>query len=481
MLVIAFMGIFLLIMGTITGYAFEQSKYGRALYGREQALGIAEAGLEYYRWFLAHNPGNLTNGTGLPGPYTYTVNDPEGGTLGSAAISVTGNSQCGVIQSIDLTSKGTSNLNPGFPRTIAVRYMQPSVAQYSVLSQSNVWYGQGENLSGPALSNNGFHMDGTSNSTVSSALPSWYCDRYAGCDGLSGRPTSQNEPGVFGTGSDSHLWSYPVSTVDFPGMTTNLNTLEGYAQSSGIYLSGTANYVNGVQQGSSYPPVGGTSSKGYHLVLNDDGSMDVYRVTSVSGVLGYRPDGSGWNTDYDIISSQTYMNTFTPSSNCAVVYVQGTTWLEGVVSGKYTIVAADPGAFNPDVILSNNLSYKTYDGTSGLAVIAEHSVRVPINSPDTMSIRGIFVASNGYFARDYYDSSVGSTYLSYIHRTQVTVGGTVVSSQQSTLNWCGGTCPPYDSGYNTTIYNFDQVLAFQPPPFTPIASTDYGFVLWREQ
>src|SRR3989344_5827356 len=79
MLVIAFMGIFLLIMGTVTSYVFEQAKYGRALYGREQALAIAEAGLEYYRWFLAHNPNNLTNGTGVPGPYTYTVDDPKEG------------------------------------------------------------------------------------------------------------------------------------------------------------------------------------------------------------------------------------------------------------------------------------------------------------------------------------------------------------------------------------------------------------------
>jgi hypothetical protein len=70
LLVIAFMGIFLIIMGSITSFAFEEAKYGRALLGREQALHIAESGIEYYRWFLAHNPGNLTNGSGLGGPYS---------------------------------------------------------------------------------------------------------------------------------------------------------------------------------------------------------------------------------------------------------------------------------------------------------------------------------------------------------------------------------------------------------------------------
>src|SRR3989338_11182757 len=133
MLVLAFMGIFALILGSVTSYTFTQARYGRALFAQEQALQIAEAGLEYYRWFLAHNPNDLTNGTGLAGPYTYTVDDPAGGTLGSASISVAGNSQCGVIQSIDITSEGTSDSNTAFKRTLYGRYMRQSVAAYSYL------------------------------------------------------------------------------------------------------------------------------------------------------------------------------------------------------------------------------------------------------------------------------------------------------------------------------------------------------------
>lgn len=99
LLVIAFMGIFMLIMGTITSYAFEEAKYGRALLGREQALHAAEAGLEYYRWFLAHNPTDLQNGTGQAGPYTYTIKDPEtSATIANASVSVVGNAQCGQVQ-----------------------------------------------------------------------------------------------------------------------------------------------------------------------------------------------------------------------------------------------------------------------------------------------------------------------------------------------------------------------------------------------
>src|SRR3989338_2091155 len=96
-LVLAFMGIFALILGTITSYVSTQGKYGRALFAREQALHIAEAGLEYYKWWLGRNQ----NGANLTAPVTvdYTVNDPEGGTaLGSATITATPALQCGAVQ-----------------------------------------------------------------------------------------------------------------------------------------------------------------------------------------------------------------------------------------------------------------------------------------------------------------------------------------------------------------------------------------------
>src|SRR3990167_8074149 len=86
MLVLAFMGIFLFLLGTILSYVLTQGKYGRALYAREQAVNVAEAGLEYYRWFLAHNPNIMATGVGLVSPATYVVSDPEGSSTGSASI-----------------------------------------------------------------------------------------------------------------------------------------------------------------------------------------------------------------------------------------------------------------------------------------------------------------------------------------------------------------------------------------------------------
>ena len=455
-LVVAFMGVFLLVMGTLTSYVFEQSKYGRALLAREQAVHIAEAGLEYYKWGLARGVIGLASTT----PKTYTVNDPEGGALGAATITPSPALQCGQVQWVDLTSTGTSDTSAGFPRTLNARYMRKSVAEYSNLLKAIVWY-EGDVVSGPIASNNGIHMNGTSNSTVSSAVSSWYCDGSGGCNGQNGRPNPSTQAGVFGYGSDANLWKYPVSTVDFDGMVSNLETLRGYAQTqSNLYFYDSS--------------VAGVAYAGWHIVMNANGTITVYKVTETYSISAYTVEGQ-YRTDYDRIRTESLYGagTYTVPSGCALIYVRGTLWLEGTASGKYTIVAADPSAgFAPDVILSNNISYQTNDGTTGLTVIAERAVRIPYNSPDVASYRGIYVAQDGYFGRDYYWGVGG------VH-TQVTVWGTIVSAVQPVTCWGSGI--PCDEGYNASIWNYDQILAFQPPPFTPAVSTDYGFTTWREQ
>lgn len=492
MLVIAFMGIFLIIMGTITSYAFQQAKYGRALYAREQALGIAEAGLEYYRWFLAHFPNNLTNGTGLPGPYTYTVNDPEGGTLGSASISVTGNTQCGVIQSIDITSQGTSNANTAFKRTLFGRHMRKSVAAYSYLLNSSVWAGADRNITGPYFSNGGIRMDGSNNSDVLSPVSSWSCNSNYGCT-----PTQSSAPGVVGSGSGSALWQWGanVSSIDFAGIGASLATLKTYAVNNG-----------GISFG---PASGNVNQRGYHLIFNVDGTVTVKRVSETTPVPSYNkydftdsvgrvsnPNAwdYGWTqTEYSIIKTETTVSgsPFTIPSSCSLIFVEDHAWIEGVVKGKVTVVVATPtdSSTMPSAYLPNNITYAANDGTSGLTVIAEASVLITLNSPDTMQLHGVFVAQGGHFGRNLYTTNsayqpygyaVSSAWAPYVLRTQLTTTGSVISNLRTGTAWSNASGVT-TSGYQTRIDAYDQTQATNPPPFTPSASTDYSFVLWREQ
>jgi len=104
-----------------------------------------------------------------------------------------------------------------------------------------------------------------------------------------------------------------------------------------------------------------------------------------------------------------------------------------------------------------------------------------------MEIHGIFSAHSGRYGRNFYTNSssysssqrVGSAWASYVLRSQLTTVGTVVSNARTGTSWiCGSTTC---SGFQTRIDAYDQLQATNPPPFTPSASTDYGFVLWREQ
>lgn len=461
-LVLAFMGVFGIILGTITSYALTQSKYGRALYAREQALHIAEAGIEYYRWFLAHNPSILTSGVGLISPYGYTVGDPEGGELGSASVTATANLQCSAVQWIDLTSRGTSNASVGFPRTLSARYMLPSVAEYSYLLNSSVWAGSDRNIRGPYHSNGGVRMDATHNSDVTSAVATWNCTSNYNCN-----PAQSSAPGVVGSGSNPALWIYPVPTVNFAAIGVNFTDLRTKAQTEGgLYYAAAS---------------GSTNSRGYHLIFNSGGTVTIYRVTSTTGFPSYSTQyGNG--TEYSKINNQTLLGTFSVPSACALMFFEDRVWIEGTVGSKVTVIAATPNdtGTSPDAYLNNNIYYEAYDGTDGLSVVAERNVLIPLLSPDIMEIHGIFIAQGGHYGRDYFSTSdLSSQYDPYVLQSQLTTVGTVVSNGRTGTAWsCGGSIC---SGYQQRNDYYDQQLAFSPPPFTPTASTDYRLELWREQ
>lgn len=477
-LVLTFMGIFLFLLGTILSYTLTQGRYGRALYAREQAVNVAEAGLEFYRWFLAHNSSVMTTGVGLVSPLSYEVRDPEGGVIGTAEVTATPNTACGVVQSIDLSSEGVAVSNPVFKRTLKARYMRPSVAEYSNIINANVWAGSDRNITGAYHSNGGIRMDGTNNSIVSSAVATWSCTSSFGCS-----PT-QNQPGVFGAGAGSALWEHPTASFDFAGISSDFPTLRTYAQNQGILLTSTRIYVDGVQQGNNFGGVGGTEQRGFRIVMNANNTIDIYRVVSTGSAQARRPNNLGqWVSDYHAVNNEIHLGTYTIQDDCPLIYSDAKVWLQGVVGRKVTVIAADTGVFDPDILLSNNITYSSGVGASGLTAIAEQSVVVPLVSPDEMTIRGIFVAQKGYFGRNYYETSgshgVPAQYNAYVTRTRLTTIGSVVSNGRIGTQWsCGGNLC---SGYGVRTDTYDRLLAFDPPPFTPAASPDYKLVLWREQ
>ena len=461
MLVLVFMGVFGLAVSTLASYIFTQSNVSRAKLAREQAFSVAEAGLEYYRWFLEHTPGNLTNGTGASGPYEYTVTDPEGGELGTASISVTGNTVCNVLQSIDISSEGSADANPAFSRTLSARYAQPSVARFSHVLNANVWAGSDRNITGPYHSNGGIRMDGTNNSTVSSGVATWLCTSSFGCS------PNQNRPGVFGGSPNSSLWEFPVPQVNFAGMLSDLPSLKSRAQSHGLYFA-------------SYS--GGNDRRGYWLIFNSNRTVTVRRVTGTNYADSIHIDNmSTWVRDYHRITTYNTLGTYTIPANCGLIYVEDKVWVQGTISGKVTLVAADlvNAGYAPDMILQNNIGYTTPAGTDGFTAIAEHSVLYGYDVPTNMTVRGIYVAQTGYYGRNLYPC----TYAPYDKRNSLLLHGSIVSTQRVGTQW-GYTmsgCGSNWSGFNTRTDSYDRLLALDPPPFTPVTSADHRFILWREE
>ena len=462
-LTLIFGAIFISLSASLSSYVVTQKRLQDGKIERERALQIAEAGLDYYKWFLAHYPTDLQNGTGGPGPYVVDYDDPELGTIGQFSLEVTGNTQCNTNTSIDITSTGYTNAEPNLTRTVFGRYAQPSVGEYAYIINSNVWAGSDRDIYGPYHTNGGVRMDGTNYSTVTSAQTDWTCTSSFGCS-----PDSTQD-GVFGAGANSSLWQFPAPNIDFTGITVDLSNLKTQAQASGLYFAQVS---------------GASDRRGYHLDFQGDGTVDVYQVTDSDRIWSYT-SSDGWSRRREVIDSETFLGNYTVPTGCSVIFVEDRVWLEGTIQGKVTLAAADVTnpTYEADILLIDNIDYTTTDGSDGLTAIGQDDVLVSLVSPEFMTLRGIFIAQNGRFGRNHYTTTgyydVPSSYNSYVQQDTLTMTGTIVSNGRVGTKWSsGGT---FVSGYENRVNSYDIHLADDPPPLTPTVSDDFQFITWSEE
>lgn len=453
-LVLVFGAVFLLMASAFIGYVVTQGNVVRVKHTKEQALNIAEAGLNYYRWFLAHNPGDTTNGTSTPGPYVHVYNDPEGDAIGEFSLTIASSTACGEVYAVDITSTGKSYENPDIARTVYGRYAHPTVTEYAYIINTNVWAGADRTIIGPYHSNGVIRMDGTHNSTVTSGQENWVCDGSMPCAPGSNGSTVD---GVYGDGPNSDLWSFPAPPINFTGLTVDLTDIQSKAQNNGgLYI-------------------GPSGRQGYHVVFQPNGTVNVYRVNSKQN----EPNGYAWGRYMHILNGKTFLGNYTLSESCPVIFVEDQVWLEGTVNGKITIAAADVDTtgVNPSVILNNNITYA--NETSGLLVIGEYDVLIGLVVPTDMELNGIFIAQNGHFGRNHYDTSMPNAWEEYIMRNSLTINGTIVSNGREGTKWVNGS-GNFISGFQTRYNAYDRNLVADPPPLTPEVSDTYRFIEWRE-
>lgn len=209
---LVFAGVFLLILYSLLGLVFTQYKSQKQAQVSAESLQIAEAGLDWYRWYLAHNPGD-TDGPNDSMPYEKTITDPERGDIGTAELNVSGSEFCGQNQWIDITSTGWSKRRPETSRTVQARYTRPSVARYSFIINDNVWAGSDRDINGPYHANGGIRMDGTNNSKVTSAKSTWECGESFGCGSGGSAPIRSIVVGEFGENGTQLETSESVNAI----------------------------------------------------------------------------------------------------------------------------------------------------------------------------------------------------------------------------------------------------------------------------
>lgn len=411
----------------------------------ESSLAMAEAGVNYYRWHLLQAPTDYTGGAGL-----HDYQDPETGSIGKFSLDITPPEESSNI--VTITSTGWTNRYPRVKRSIRVRYGAISLTSFSFLHNSSVWFGNGVTINGPVFSNGGIRQDGVNNSTIESSKEVYICGLETGCN------SPEEKPGVWGHGELDELWSFPVKPIDFDSIKVNFNQLKASAEASGIYL-------------------GPSAGQGYHLVFSQTGDFSVYVVTGVNPFKGFSLEGGCENLYQDIVS-ETLLGTYQISQK-NLFFAEDTVWVDGVVNGKITVVAAKfpIGSFNTNIWITDNLTYVAQDGNSNLGLIAQKDIILGRDLPEDFNLNGALLAQNGRIIRHHYNYFKCS-HSSDKMKNQFNFYGSLISNFSSYWNFTQDAKSPA-SGFVKTILDYDTHLRDDPPPYFP-NTIEYRFISWEE-
>ncbi len=452
-LLLMFIAFLLAIEVAIISQSFMATKLAKHKAKKESAFQIAEAGINYYRWHLAHNPndykdghaGDSLNGDGKYGPYTHNYYDPDGALLGTFSLEITPPNSGSTVATIE--SKGIAYSSPNMNRVLAVRVGRRSLTEYSFLSNTPIWIGDTETVSGPLHSNGGIRFDGTTNAKVTSAKATYDCSSAGhDCTGI--------KPGIWGAGGPPSYWQFPVPVIDFAGITSDFSQMKDAAQASGLYLAG--------------------SPKGYHIVFQSNGKFNIYKITNLANAVSRVNDDytAFINVREQISTESLFMgNQSIPSNH--LIFIEDNIWVDGTVNGQVTLVAAklpDNPAQYKTITINGDIHYLARDGNHSLGLMAQGSIIVPRYAPTNLTIDASLLSQNRHVWRPLYGSR--------LVKTSIEVYGGVITNQFWTWSYVNGSGVTVDGYQNTnTIYN--NYLTFNPPPFFPTTGT-YEIISWQE-
>ncbi len=469
---LVFGAIGLIIVGAIVSWG-AVSQRSAALFGqREEAFQVAEAGIEYYRWHLAHAPTDFKDGQSGPGPYLHPYDDKDGNQIGMFTLTITPPPVGSTV--VKVVSKGEVATAPGVSRSIEATLAIPSLAKFAVAANAPMRFGQGTEVFGPIHSNDGIRFDGIAHNLVTSAKTSYDDPDHTGPDEF-GVHTHVNPPP--GSGVDESYRpaemppatvpvrtdvfvagrQFPVPAVDWNGFTTDLANLKTAAQASGRYFSSSGR-------------------SGYLLTLKTNDTFDLAKVTSLTAVPGSCDDPgnqSGWGS-WSVNATQSYLTNQAFPTN-GLLFFEDNVWVEGQINTARLTIAVgtfpDSPSTNKNITVNHDLKYTNYDGRDIIGLIAQGNLNVGMNSSDTLRLDAALVAKNGRVGRYYYESPGCAP---YDHRSAITLYGMIGTKDRYGFAYTDNT------GYATRTITYDANLLYGPPPSFPLTSDSYQVISWRE-
>ncbi len=435
-----------LIMATSAVVNLKYTSYVEKSY---DANSVAEAGINYYLWHLAHNISDYCDGQACGtqgpdgyGPFTHQYKDSSGKVVGTYELYI----KPPPAYSSMTTVKSIGRINGlNKSRVLQAQLAVPSFAQYALLTGTEIWIGPSERVNGPLHSNVGVHFDGIADGPVTAANATYRPTAQFGGDG-------QMHNGVWGNGGPQSYWSFPVPPVDFNAVTADLQKIKTDAQSNGVYL----------------PPTnpGNPSSKlGYYLELKSNKSIDVYRVTQ----------------ERCTSLSRTFVANYAKPAN-GLLYVEDNVWVQSKSGDRYndrlTIAAAylpSSAARDKSITITGDILYSAKDGTAAIGLIAQKDVKVNNVAPYNLEIDAALLAQKGH---TFFESSTLSANCSNQVKGTITVHGAISSYLFWTWTYVTGGNNVID-GYATTLSTYDSYLKFNPPPSFPTTGT-FSVLNFRE-
>ena len=456
---IVFATVVVIIISALSSWTATTVKAGRIAFNREQALQSAEAGIDYYRWHLAHSPTDYQDGTGGAGPYIHPLKDKSGNTVGQFSLDITPPPIGSTV--VKIKSTGLSSLDPTYLRKIESRVAKPSIAKYSVVGNNAMRFGSGTEIFGPVHVNGGIRFDGLAHNIVTSGATTYTDSDSDACTGNSWGvhtclgtddpppPTAfPSRPDVFEAG---RLISQPV--IAFSSFTTDLAILQANAIANGFYRD-----------------VAGVGFVGYHIVLKTNDTFDLYKINNWASLGNCSGTASSWS-----IGTQTLQGNYSFPTN-GVIFIEDHVVIDGQINGaRLTVTAADlPAPSDPvnykNIIINNDLSYTYYDSTDSIGLIGQGAIMVGMISEDNLKIDAALIAQNDRVGRFYY---TGSSCV-YKNRSIISLYGMIASYARYGFAYTNGT------GYTTRNIVYDANLLYAPPPNFPLTSSQYNILSWQE-